>query len=61
MQSLIGYRKTERAVLSGDLFPAEKALEIGLVDKVVQNEADAVLEANAYLQNASSVVGKFEF
>ncbi|XP_065214595.1 enoyl-CoA delta isomerase 1, mitochondrial-like [Planococcus citri] len=56
MKTLIGDRKTESAVLSGEMFPAEKALSIGLVDKVVQNVPDALNEANTYLQNAISLI-----
>lgn len=58
MKSLIGDRKTENAVLSGDMYSAEKALSLGLVDKVVQNLPDAENEANVFLQNANSVIGK---
>ncbi|XP_065204573.1 enoyl-CoA delta isomerase 1, mitochondrial-like [Planococcus citri] len=55
MKTLIGDRKTESAVFSAEMFPAEKALSIGLVDKVVQNVPDALNEANSYLQNAISL------
>lgn len=58
MKTVIGDRKTESAVLSGEMFPAEKALSIGLVDKVVQNVPDALTEANTYLQNAISLIRK---
>ena len=55
MKTVIGDRRTESAVLSGEMFPAEKALSIGLVDKVVQNVPDALNEASTYLQNAISL------
>lgn len=61
MKSLIGDRKTENAVLSGDMFSADKAFSLGLVDKVVQSLPDAENEVDAFLQNANSVIRKFLF
>jgi 3,2-trans-enoyl-CoA isomerase len=38
MQNTVGHRETERALQLGLLYPAEQALNVGLVDELVPLE-----------------------
>merc|ERR1712241_27478 len=45
MLNAVGHRQTELALMSGTLFTAEQALNIGLVDRVVQGREECLAEA----------------
>ncbi|XP_063984817.1 enoyl-CoA delta isomerase 1, mitochondrial-like [Diachasmimorpha longicaudata] len=45
----IGYRRAELALLRGELFLPQQALECGLVDELVSNKEDALASAEKYI------------
>jgi len=52
---LIGYEAID-LILTGKLLPARKALEIGIIDRIIPAEADLLAEAKIFLQDL--VAGK---
>ncbi|XP_014483564.1 PREDICTED: enoyl-CoA delta isomerase 1, mitochondrial-like [Dinoponera quadriceps] len=53
--SLLGYRKAELALLKGSQFKVEKALEIGLVDELAKDKADAIEKSKDYILSFENI------
>ncbi|KAF7995474.1 hypothetical protein HCN44_006581 [Aphidius gifuensis] len=51
----IGYRQAEVALLKGELFPPEKALEIGLVDELATSKDDAIDKCQKYINSYAKI------
>ncbi|CAK9833365.1 Enoyl-CoA delta isomerase 1, mitochondrial [Anthophora retusa] len=51
----IGYRKAEIALLRGTLFHPKEALEIGLVDELASDKADAIKKCQDYINSFKSI------
>ncbi|XP_015116527.1 enoyl-CoA delta isomerase 1, mitochondrial [Diachasma alloeum] len=47
----IGQRRAELALLRGDLFTPQQALEIGLVDELASSKEDALAKAEKYIES----------
>jgi len=58
MQSVIGQRRTEKAVQLGTLFSSQEALQVGLVDEVV-TESEILKAAEHHLASWINVPREF--
>lgn len=54
----IGYRKAELALLRGTLFKPKEALEIGLVDELASDKADALKKCQDYIESFKNIPSK---
>ncbi|KOC60150.1 Enoyl-CoA delta isomerase 1, mitochondrial [Habropoda laboriosa] len=54
----IGYRKAEIALLRGTLFHPKEALEIGLVDELASDKANAIKKCQDYINSFKSIPSK---
>ncbi|CAK9797047.1 Enoyl-CoA delta isomerase 1, mitochondrial [Anthophora quadrimaculata] len=54
----IGYRKAEIALLRGTLFHPKEALEIGLIDELASDKADAIKKCQDYINSFKSIPSK---
>lgn len=52
---IIGYRRAELALLQGTLFHPKEALEIGLVDELALNKANAIERCQNYIKSFKNI------
>ncbi|XP_078047690.1 enoyl-CoA delta isomerase 1, mitochondrial [Augochlora pura] len=52
---VLGYRKAEIACLRGSLFQPKEALEIGLVDELVADKAEAIKKCEKFIQGFKNI------
>ncbi len=57
MKSIIGARKTEYSVLTGEMYSIEDAFAIGLVDDIAYDMREAESKVLSYLQKVNSCGG----
>ncbi len=48
-RATIGNRRAEMGMITGDLYTAEKALQLGIIDELADSKEDAVAKCVAYL------------
>ncbi|XKL63024.1 hypothetical protein PGB90_005388 [Kerria lacca] len=58
MQSIIGSRKTELSVLTGQMYKTDEALAIGLIDETAINLTEAESKVNSFFKNIIAFPGK---
>ena len=57
MIDVIGHRETEKALMLGQMYSTQEALDIGMVDKLVP-EADVMSAAQQEIQQWLKIPGK---
>lgn len=57
MQSIIGSRKTELSVLTGQMYKTDEALAIGLIDETAINLTEAESKVNSFFKNIIAFPG----
>ncbi|KYM93502.1 PREDICTED: enoyl-CoA delta isomerase 1, mitochondrial-like [Cyphomyrmex costatus] len=55
--SLLGYRQAELALLKGAMFKPEKALQLGLIDELAKDKADAIEKCKNYILSFDNIPG----
>nr|XP_023028176.1 enoyl-CoA delta isomerase 1, mitochondrial-like [Leptinotarsa decemlineata] len=55
MRDLIGFRQTEMAFTTGQLFTTEEALSLGLVDDMVNNKEEGISKAEAFIKKFDKI------
>ena len=58
MLNAVGHRQTELALMLGTLFTADQALNIGLVDQVVQSREECLAEATKMVHKLVKIPGE---
>lgn len=54
-KSVLGHKKAERILLTGKLMESQEALDIGLIDKIVNNEEEANARAEEFISSFDNV------
>lgn len=55
MKSVLSSRATELAITSGTLFSTDEALNIGLIDEIADDKADAIRKCVAFLDRFKKI------
>lgn len=55
MQNTISQRMTELALTQGKMFKTEQALEIGLIDEIASDKADAIAKCEAFISKFARI------
>lgn len=58
MKNVIGVRKAEVALTSGHMFTSDEALNVGLVDEIVNDKEAGLVAAGKFLAVHSKIPGK---
>lgn len=61
LRNVISSRQTELALSTGQLFTADEALKIGLIDEIATDKADAIAKAEKFLLRMSQISSKYNF